>query len=277
MSDLSLDLSPEQRALLEENALLREEWVRLLTEERNLLHIVQPNLLALYQQKIGAWELRGLQAQLAEMRARRRLEMAQAALNHGQQPVLAEIDNHLELELLGWQQKLKEAADALQAAGQRLESLLSEADWRQLKKLYHALAKKLHPDVNPGLDAEQRRLWLRVQAAYEAGALDEMKALALLAEEPAPATAESTALDSLRADGRTLRGQIAAVLQRIERCQAQPPFTLAAQLADEAWLAQRREEIEARIAHLDAQRAGWEAQLRTLIPAASDGTIFGLN
>jgi hypothetical protein len=276
MSDLSLDLPPEHRALLEKNAILREELVRLLTEEHDLLHIVKPNLLALYQKQIGAWELRGLQAQVAELRARRRLEMAQAAINRGRKPELIEIDAHLELEFMAWQQKLQESAEALNAATERLENLLPDAENRELKKLYYALVKRLHPDVNPDLGAHEQRLWLRVQAAYEDGNVGELKALALLAQDAASGPAPTTP-ETLRAEEEVLRGQIAAVLQRIERWEGQPPFTLRPQLADEAWLAQRRQEIEDRIAQLDAKRAALDAQLRTLFPAETDGTIFGLN
>jgi hypothetical protein len=36
----------------------------------------------------------------------------------------------------------------------------------QVKELYHALAKKLHPDLNPGLDNRRLELWYQVQHAY---------------------------------------------------------------------------------------------------------------
>ncbi len=81
MSDQSPILHPEYGALVQENTLLREELAHLLTLEHDLVHTEKHNLLALYQKKIGAWELRALQAQVATSRARRKLEMAQAAIN----------------------------------------------------------------------------------------------------------------------------------------------------------------------------------------------------
>jgi curved DNA-binding protein CbpA len=148
---------------------------------------------------------------------------------------------------------------------------------RELKKVYYALVKKLHPDVNPTLSDGQRRLWTRVQAAYELSDLAELKALALLAHEPASELPPLVTIETLRRDQEVLREQIETILKRLEQWEGQPPFTLRAQLEDEAWLAQRREEIETRIAQLDAQRASLEAQLRTLFPDESHGTIFGLN
>jgi predicted nucleic acid-binding Zn-ribbon protein len=277
VSDPSLQLHPEHRALLEENALLREELAHLLTEEHDLVRLVKPNLLALYQKKIGAWELRGLQAQVAAMRARRRLEMAQAAVNQSRKPDLMEIDGLLELELLAWQQKIQEAAARIASAEQRLNHLLPDVEDRELKKLYYSLVKKLHPDVNPDLSEDQSRLWLRVQAAYEHSDVQELRALALLADRPGFLPFTPPSLDILRKDRATLDAQITAILKRIEQLENQPPFTLRHQLEDEAWLTERREEIETRIAQLEAQGSALEIQLKTLLPSIDDGKVFGSN
>lgn len=277
MSDPSVQLHPESATLLEENAFLRDELAHLLTEEHDLVHLVKPHLLALFQKKIGAWELRGLQAEVEASRARRRLEMAQARVNQDRKPDLKEIDGLLELEFLAWQQKLKEAAERLASAEQRLAHLLPEAEDRELKKLYYTLVKKLHPDVNPDLSEDQRRLWLRVQSAYEGSDVQELRALSLLADRSGPAAPTPSTLETLRKDRATLEAQIDVMLKRIEQIESQPPFTLRRQLADEEWLVQRREEIELRIAQSDAQRKALEIQLQTLLPSDEDGKIFGSN
>jgi len=277
MSGSALTPHPEVQRLLDEIGLLREELAHLLTEEHDLAHIAKPNLLALYQKKIGVWELRGLRAQVAMLRARRRLEMARAAINQGRTPDMAEIDGLLELEFLAWQQKLKEAAERLESAEHRLAHLLPDAEDRELKKLYYGLVKKLHPDLNPEPSEDQRRLWLRVQTAYEDGDVRELRALDLLtvrsgAVAPAPAT-----LDTLRRNHEILHTQIGAMLERIERVESQPPFTLRGQLADDAWLAERRGEIETQVNQFDEQRSALEAHLLTLISPPGDGKIFGPN
>ena len=277
MSDQPLELHPDYRALLDENALLREELAHLLTEEHDLVHLVKPNLLALYQKKIGAWELRGLHAQVAAARARRRLEMAQAAVNQGRKPDLTEIEGHLELEFLAWQLKIQEAAQQLADAARRLEHLLPDVEDRELKKLYYDLVKKLHPDVNPDVSEDHRRLWQRVQAAYEHSDMQELRALTLLADQSGPIAPPTATLDTLRRDRATLEVQTAALLKRIEQIETQPPFTLRTQLADEAWLAQRRQEIEARITGFDTQCAALETHLQTLLAPTDDGKIFGSN
>lgn len=151
MSDLPVDLHPEYGLLADEVALLREELARLLAEEYDLFHLTRPHLLALYQQKIGAWEVQCLHVQIQAGRARRKLELAQAAINQGRQPDWQEIEGHLDLEFLAWQQQLQEATERLNAGNHRMKHLLPDAESRELKKLYVVLVKKLHPDVNPDL------------------------------------------------------------------------------------------------------------------------------
>jgi hypothetical protein len=277
MSESALIPHPEVQRLVEEIALLREELAHLLTEEHDLVHTVKLNLFALYQKKIGAWELRGLHAQVAMARARRRLELVQAAINQGRKPDLEEIDALLELEFLAWLQKLKEAAERLEEAEHRLAHLLPSAEDRELKKLYYSLVKKLHPDLNPELTEDQRRLWLRVQTAYEDADVGELRALDLLAAKVGAVPPAPPSLDVLRRNQEILSGQIGTMLERIEKVESQPPFTLRSQLADDAWLAERRQEIETQITRLDEQRAALETLLLTLIAPAGDGKIFGPN
>jgi hypothetical protein len=277
MSEQYLDLSPEHQSLLDEVGLLREELVRLLTEEHSLLTVVKPNLLALYQTKLGAWEMRALTTQINMLRTRRRLEMVQAAINQGESPDPEHIETLLESEFASWQQQLREATERFEAARLRMAHLLTDEESKELKKLYYSLAKQLHPDVQPNLSEDQRRLWLRVQLAYEHSDLEELKALALLAKDYSSDVSTPHPMDALRRDREVLRGQIAALLQRIESCQAQPPFTLAARLEDVSWLLLRRQELDEAIKQNDARRMALEEQLGVLLHSSSNGTIFGSN
>jgi len=277
MDENHLDLHLETLQLADEIELLRDELTRLLTEADELLHIVKPNLLAMYQTKIGAWEFRLLQLQCEVARLRRQTELAQASINRGRLPNWTAIEGELELEFLQWQMKINEAASRIDAAESRLKNLLTAADSNVLKKLYFSLAKKLHPDVNPQLTDDQKRLWLRVQDAYEASDIRELEALALLAERNSQVPQPPATLEILRGQRETLKNQIAAMLERLEQIQSRPPFTLRRQLEDDAWVEARRAEIDAQILQWQTNRDALAAHIATLMKETGHGKQFGNN
>lgn len=277
MNERPIQLHPEARRLAEENELLREELTTLLTEEDTLLTTVRPHLLALYQTRIGPWEVRLLQAQCASARSRRKLELAQAMLNRGLPPDPSQIEANLELEYRSWMQKVREAAERIEAAEHRLKHLLAPADDREFKRLYRCIVRRLHPDLNPNLTQAQRTLWNRAQAAHHASDLAELRALALLSEKPEPEITRQKPLELLLDEQAVLRRQVAALLSRIEGIQDQPPFTLRQNLNDEAWLAARRHEIEVMIGKLESDRALIEARLRQILPDPNHGPGFSQN
>ncbi len=263
--------------MTEENGLLREELTALLAEAHDLVHTVKPNLLAIYQTRIGKWELDLLRVRLEYARLKRQVELVQASLNVGEKPDLVAIEGQLELEFLQWQQRLAEAVGTLEAAEKRLKHLLSPEDSRELKKLYYALVKKLHPDVNPNLTPEQQRLWPRVQEAYEAADIQELRALTLLAEKNAAVAPPPKSLDRLRQNQQTLEKQIHATLKEMEQIQSQPPFTLQATLDDSGWVESRRRELEVQTETLRIQRDALTAHLKILLSGDAYGKCFGKN
>ena len=246
MSKRALNLHSETRALAAENELLRDELARLLAEAHDLWHTVRPNLMALYHTKIGACELDLLQTMYQFAYLKRTLELAQAALNRSELPDRQAIEQQLQRELVGWRQRIAEAAERIKSGEARLSSLLSPAKDRKLKKLYRALVKALHPDLHPNLTAEQARMWQRVQDAYALADLEELQALALVVKQPEAAVPELLSLDKLRLEQEKLRKHIAEMLERIGSIRSHPPFSLQEQLADGDWVAERRRELEAK-------------------------------
>lgn len=277
MSDGRIELHPEVQRVMDENALLRDELAARLAELHDLQHIVKPNLLAIYQTKLGPWDLRLLQAQCICARLKRKAELVQACLNRGQPPDFAAIETALEVEFLAWQQRVQETAQKIEAAQFRLGHLLAPGEDAELKKLYHALVKKLHPDVNPELLDEMKDLWLQVVAAYEAGDLQKLKTLALLTDKSGATTAASNSLDALRAEHERLRTHVMQLLRQLAEVGKQPPFSLRRQWEDDAWVAQRREEVEALTATANEQAQALEKHLQALIIVHGSGKQFGLN
>ncbi len=277
MSKPGLNLHSQARQLHEENETLRAELARLLAEAHDLWHIVRPNLIALYHTKIGAWELKLLQTMYHAAQLKRTIELSQAALNRNESPDWQGIEEQIQRELVHWQQQIAEAVERIKSAEARLRSLMSPAQDRQLKKLYHALVKALHPDLHPDLTEDQQRMWLRVQDAYDRGDFEELRALALVVKQPEAAVPELPSLDNLRLEQDKLRKHIAATLAGLASIRQTPPFPLQAQLQDEVWVAERRQEFETKRESYQAKAEALLALLKTLRTTDRHDPRFGTN
>ena len=274
---LSMHLHPEVARLRDENALLREELIHLLTESHDLVHTVKPNLMALYQTKIGAWELKQFRLQCQAARLKRKAELIQASFNRGCWPDLAAIEAQLEAEFQAWERKLQAEAERLEAAEERLRHLLSPADDRELKTLYYRLAKKLHPDLNPNLTEEHKRLWRRVQAAYESGDLDELRALTVLADRTLLPVSDASSLQRLAEEQHTLERQIRRLMEEIERIESHPPLTMRHELASAGWVRTRREAIQKAITEIQQRCARLASHIQILLKENPGEQLFSQN
>lgn len=270
-------LHPEIQRLLEANAELRMELTLLLTEAHDLVHTLRPNLLALYQTQLGAWELEKLKAQFRIARLKRTIELVQAALNRGGKPDMVQIQAQVQEEQVLWEKKINEAAAKLQTAEHRLAHLLPDEQNAELKKLYYQLVKQLHPDLNPDQTAGDKLLWQQVQDAYDAGDLEKLRALSLLLNNPKPPENTADALEKLQTEHAMLEKRVEEMEAKIESLESQPPFTLRDDLENEVWIAMKRTTIEKETEPLQAQAAALEKHLETLVPPHVPGIEFGLN
>jgi hypothetical protein len=271
-------IHPEVARLTALNAERRSELADLLAHSYDLTGNVRPNLLALYQTKLGAWELEKLKAQFRIARLKRTLELVQAALNRGQPPDMAGIEAQVREEQILWEVKLKEAAAQMQKAEQRLAHQLSGEDSAELKKLYYLLVKQFHPDLHPDQDPGTRQKWQQVQNAYDMGDLQQLRSLALLLKEAQPPDNVADALEKLQAEQVMLDKRIEELERKIEEIESQPPFTMREDLENDAWIAMRRTALEKEIEPLQAMAAALEQHLETLVPPTHvPGSILGPN
>jgi len=270
-------LHPEIQHLLDANTELRTELALLLTAAHDLVHTLRPNLLALYQTKLGAWELEKLKAQFRVARLKRTIELVQAALNRGGKPDMIQIEAQVQEEQVLWEKKIHEAAAKLQSAEQRLANLLPDEQSAELKKLYHQLVKQLHPDLHPHQPAGDELLWQQVQDAYDAGDLEKLRALGLLLHNPQPPENTAGALEKLQTEQAMLEKRIAELETKIKQLESQPPFTLREDLENEVWIAMKRTTIEKETEPLQVQAAALEKHLATLVHPHVPGIEFGLN
>ena len=119
---LSLTVHPQAEIIRNQNRHLQTEAAHLIVERDALNHSVIPNIKAEYQIKLGALEWRVFQLG-CEIRAFiRRIEMAQSALNRGEEPVYQIIEAEIKTEFAAWSEQIKQQAREIKAAQERADS-----------------------------------------------------------------------------------------------------------------------------------------------------------
>ncbi len=272
-----LEEHPESARLRAEIEVLQGELAGRLAELHELEHVVGPNLLAIYQRELGPWELRLLEARCEAARWKRRAELARAALNRGESFDLAGIDARLEEEFRAWQARITEAAERITRAQFRLSHLMDPADSAQLKQLFRSLARRLHPDLNPGAGEGSAGLWHEVVDAYEAGDLAKLQALAIVAGQKSPQMQPPAGLDGLREEHRRLVASLEALYKQLREVRQQPPFSEEGHWSDPVWLARRRQEVEGLIEEVRAQVQAFIAAFPALAKEDGHGQRPDLN
>ena len=179
----STTLNAEQlRAQIKE---LRQQIIHLIAEMDHI-HLQEiPAIQADYAVRIGSWETRLIEAELAYRRAKRKLTLVQMRLNRPNSQTLeemdAELEEQLERELADWQERVDMALKELheQIARQTSMVYLSKGETKRIKELYRILVKRLHPDLHLE-DAEYfSELFQIAQSTYKNGQLDLLEALEL--------------------------------------------------------------------------------------------------
>lgn len=269
-------MDPESEHLDAENALLHGELLRLVLEEQELLHVVRPNLLAIREVTLGAWELRRNEAALRARRLRRKHELVQAGLAAGCPIDLAAIERTLDTEFAEWNQRLRTSRSQVQNADRALASPMTDEVFAEFSRLFRELVARCHPDVAETSDETTRLLWPRAEAAYASHQLDALRAVAVLAGPPAvPAGAASPAM--LQARNADLRERATRLLARLAALRATPPCSLERDLADPAWVSRHREELDGETALLELEARRLEVHLARLLGTLDPGARFGPN
>lgn len=259
-----LVVHPEVARLYAENAALRDEIARAHADLLELLQVTKPYLLAEYQRKLGAWELRVLTLEWKVARLRRAIAMVQAARNHGLVPDMTQINAELDREFATWQANVAEAARRLAEAQQFRPARFSVEEAAEFRRLFRRLVRALHPDLHPHQPEHDQVLWQRVMRAYETGDLEELRTFESLVGCGPCVAPPLRPLEALQQEQQRLRNQLAEVVDQLAKLRKQPPFCLQEQLADDAWVQARRREADQKSEQLLERRVHLEIELKLL-------------
>ena len=262
MNRSKITRDPEYVKKLEKYQALKSELVSLISERDLLENTVRKNLEALYATRIGKNEYALYRLECDIARLKRKIEIFQAKINHGQKPDILEIEDKLDREYQKWEKEISGILENIEKSRRRLENLREDGESMELHKIYRILVKKLHPDVITARTERTYMLWNRTMDAYKYGDLEELKAIAILVEDE-----KETGLQE-RDIGERIRSisqKVYKLLEYIKKIRLEFPFTIEKNIEDEGWVAGKNDEIFSKIDKLEDKKTGLQEIIDALI------------
>ncbi len=235
-SNNTIELNPETAAKQQLFEQLKEEFLAAFLKHSKLLTQDKDELFALYLELIGRsqHELFVIETDIALYK--RLIDKCQAYFNRGEMPDIDTVESEAREELDELLKRIEKQAKLIDEARAFLSSpLMSEEDSKEMRTIYYALAKRLHPDLNPNQSEEEYLLFIQTKLAYERKDLERLKDIILAIDSKRPDTLTKDA-DSIEEKIEILKRRIAALLKRIEEIEASFPFNQRSLLFDEVQL-----------------------------------------
>lgn len=242
-------LHPEVQRLKEECEILQAKLSEIIFEHDELVFTKIPNLNARYLISAGSSDIELYRIIIEVSRLKRTIELIQASINRGKKPDIVEIEVQLETEFREWEKEIKDKVKSLENARKRFENSMSDEESVEFKQLYRTLVKKLHPDLNREQTENEKNLWLKLQKAYQAGDMDEMKLISILLSDSGENVlqSESSGIEEWTKTKNGLNEKIDGIQKKIDLLKSQFPCSIQDQIFDEDWVATTNEKTRQRI------------------------------
>ena len=144
--------------------------------QKECLHLEQE-----YTRIFGELILTLCRLQIDCARKKKTIGFCQAALNRGEEPDEAALQEFIRRETREMQEHFRTMAEVYENAQD--VSSVSEENLMRIRKIYRRAAKLLHPDLHPEVaeSEELQDLWNRISVAFECNDLKELEELEVLA------------------------------------------------------------------------------------------------
>lgn len=260
-------LHPDFAKLQAEVTKIRTELSMLVLERDDLLFQECKNIEMAYMLSVGALEYKVYEAECAALRLKRKAELIQAQQNRQEKVILSKIENTLEREFAEYQAKLNEQIDKMNAALDRNRhgEPLTDAETREMKKIYRAIVKVLHPDLNPNLSSAQIQLFHRAVAAYEHGTLNDLRIINTMISEPVIPVDKSDGLSVLIKEKERLTLLLLHIKEVIVDIKSKYPYTMKVLVQSPEKIAARKTELEEQLQNWNEVLAVYTARIEELL------------
>ena len=170
---------------------------------------------------------------------KKKIAFCQARENLGKEITKHDLENYIDKEMAKYHEELKKMVDDIKTA--RAGTLISDKDAREIKKIYHELAKLIHPDIHPEFaeDEQIRKLWQAITVAYRCNQLDELKTLDFSVKK----YLRDIGVGGVDIDLPDIEARIEKTEKEIDRVLSTTPYTYKFVLEDPAAAADRRKSL----------------------------------
>lgn len=219
-----------------------DKYEELLLRRDNLLKEAEQYQIG-YFREFGDLMVESFRIRIDCIKKKKIIAYCQQQVNYGKPINGAQLDNFIKREMETYQKDL----DAMIAHNKavREAGTVSQHDLLKIKKIYHGLAKLIHPDLHPELEGDPkiREFWARIVTAYEHNRLEDIEDLDFQVRKYLE-DSEHGASEIVIPD---LESKIKRVEEEIDKIISTDPYLYKLLLADaeavEAKKAEIREEI----------------------------------
>ncbi|EGS30697.1 DnaJ domain protein [Peptoniphilus sp. oral taxon 375 str. F0436] len=217
----------------------------LLLERDNLLYITCENIKTAYMLTFGSLEYKLYQAYCQYLRLRRKKDLIQVKKNRQEKVKIEVIEAQLDEEFQDYKEKLDEKMDQINQALKRSKGdYLSEKETIRIKKLYKAIVKRLHPDLNPDLTEGERELFVHATEAYKDGDLAKIEIIFSIVDSGESKDELTSSNADLEKEVQRMEGLVRKIQEEIDLIKENPPYSWKVYLEDEEKKAEKLEELK---------------------------------
>lgn len=193
-----------------------------------------------YVREFGDLILQVFRMKIECIRKKKTIEYCQIFANRGETVDRKALQEYLAKELADYQKKLTEMIRDNEAA--RKTETISEVEALKIKRIYHRLVKRIHPDINPATNEneELKELWQRLITAYNCNDLKEMEETEVLIN----VVLAKLSLGAESVDIPDIEERIAEVEAEIADIMSKDPYRYMYLLDDKIAVVQKKQELQ---------------------------------
>ena len=223
----------------------RTELSMLVLQRDELKYVICKNIETKYMLELGNLEYRLYQSECIIMRLKRKVELIQMRINRQEKIDVATIDELLDEQFREYQQNLEEKIKKMNEAIERDNGeVLTEQQVKELKKLYRAIVKALHPDLNPNVTKQQIKLFQNAVTAYKNGDLQTLRIINEMISNNHSEDDNTDNIEKMRDELIRLDRMISSINGDVEKIKSEYPYTMKDILFDKEQLNQKKQELK---------------------------------